>query len=206
MKREHRGFEARIWPAEVRIERRGEDEAPVGVGHAAVFDKLSVDLGGFREKIDPGTFKDAIKEDDVRALFNHDENHVLGRNVVAKTLRMAEDKEGLAVEVDMPDTTIGRDVVTLIERGDVSGMSFGFRTVKDEWEHGEDGEPDIRTLKKVRLFDVSFVTFPAYPDTDAAVRAYAAWRQEIQEQMEDEHADIATVPASIRARQLQLRS
>ena len=147
------------------------------VGHAAVFNQLSENLGGFREQIKPGAFSEAVKADDVRALFNHDSNFVLGRSVNG-TLRMKEDGVGLRVEIDFPDTATIRDqVIAPIERGDVSQMSFGF-SVKpggQDWAEDEEGRL-IRTLTDVRLFDVSPVTFPAYPQTDVALRSLDKWR------------------------------
>jgi HK97 family phage prohead protease len=137
-------------------------------GHAAKFDVLSEDLGGFRERIAPGAFAQTIKNGDVRALFNHDSNIVLGRNK-AGTLRLSEDTAGLAFEVDVPQTQLVRDMVLApIERGDVSQCSFGFFTLQDKWAK-LDGEW-VRTLLEVELFDVSPVTYPAYPQTDVAVR------------------------------------
>jgi HK97 family phage prohead protease len=163
---ERRGFVADI----MRIERRSGKGALL-IGHAAVFNALSSDLGGFREQIAPGAFADAIKTDDVRALFNHDPNFVLGRNK-SGTLDLAEDARGLAIKIDMPDTKTVRDlVVAPIERGDISQMSFQFSAIDQAWDGGENNNaPVVRTLKKVRLFDVAPVTFPAYPQTDVAVR------------------------------------
>tara|TARA_R110000868_G_scaffold29889_25_gene111152 strand:+ start:776 stop:1375 length:600 start_codon:yes stop_codon:yes gene_type:complete len=152
----------------------GEDGGlPTISGHAAVFDQLSEDLGGFRERMAPGAFAASIGEDDIRALFNHSPDNVLGRNR-AGTLTLAEDRTGLAIKIDPPDTAFARDLVTLIERGDISEMSIGFRTITDEWNI-EEGEP-VRTVKAVRLFDVSPVTFPAYPQTDVAVRSLESYR------------------------------
>jgi HK97 family phage prohead protease len=145
-------------------------------GHAAVFNQLSEDLGGFREQIAPGAFADAVKTDDVRALFNHDSNFILGRTV-AKTLRLSEDARGLAVEIDPPDTQFARDLMVSMERGDVTQMSFGFsvRPGGQDWAKDDEGRT-IRTLKKLRLFDVSPVVFPAYPQTDIAVRELRSWQ------------------------------
>lgn len=159
---------------EIRVDH-GEDDAPIIRGHAAVFNKLSEEMYGFREQIAPGAFTRAIKEDDVRALFNHDSNLILGRNG-AGTLRLSEDKTGLAIEIDPPDTQAGRDLLISLERGDVTQMSFGFRTLVQEWDES-DGNNVIRTLKEVRLFDVSPVVFPAYPQTDVAVREFRAWQE-----------------------------
>lgn len=173
MERETRAFAV----TGLKIERR-EGKAPMLVGHAAVFNQLSENLGGFREQIAPGAFADAIKKDDVRALFNHDSNFVLGRNL-AGTLRMVEDVRGLGIEIDLPDTQTIRDLVASpIERGDVSQMSFGFsvRPNGQDWAKNDAGDV-VRTLKSVRLFDVSPVTFPAYPQTDIAVRELRAWEK-----------------------------
>lgn len=157
---------------EIRLLR--EAGKPVKVhGHAAVFGELSEDLGGFREMIQAGAFADAIERDDVRALWNHDSSQVLGRNL-AGTLRMAEDKVGLAIEIDLPDTQAGRDAAVSIERGDVTQMSFGFQILdwsKDQvWQNDDDGNL-VRTILRASLFDVSPVTYPAYPQTDIAMRS-----------------------------------
>ena len=153
-------FEARAVGAEFRIE-----------GHAAVFNRLSQDLGGFVERIAPGAFTKTIKEADVRALFNHDASLILGRTK-AGTLRLAEDETGLLYDVSVPDTSYGRDLMVSIERGDVNQSSFGFRVIDDGFERTDDGYP-LRTLREVSLQngDVSPVTYPAYPDTDVASRA-----------------------------------
>ncbi|MCG8430859.1 MAG: HK97 family phage prohead protease [Candidatus Omnitrophica bacterium] len=156
------------------IEKRDDDEGTKIVGHAAVFNEAT-DIGGmFREQVAPGAFKESIKADDVRALFNHDPNFVLGRNV-AGTLRMSEDKKGLAIEIDPPDTQTARDLEVSMRRGDITQMSFAFQVKKETWEEGEEGESDLRTLQEVRLFDVSPVTFPAYDGTDVAVRSRKDW-------------------------------
>lgn len=155
----------------------GDDAVPVLAGYAAMFGELSEDLGGFREVIAPGAFAKALGGD-VRALFNHDGNLILGRTK-SKTLRLEEDQRGLRVEILPPDTSAARDLMTSVQRGDVDQMSFGFRTVEDKWEV-VDGE-NIRTLIEVRLFDVSPVTFPAYPQTEIALRSMEAWQDETKE-------------------------
>jgi len=155
-----------------------DDDKPTRVvGHAAVFNKLSEDLGGFREQITPGAFKEAIKEDDIRALFNHDPNFILARNK-SGTLSLKEDSEGLAIEFEPPDTQAGRDLVISLDRGDVDQMSFGFSVKPNGQNWGEDKEGNvIRTLTNVRLFDVSPVVFPAYLQTDVAKRDLRGYMQ-----------------------------
>jgi len=153
---------------ELRID---DDASGVIEGHAAVFDSWSETLGGmfpFKERVAKGAFKDSIKHDDIRALFNHDPNYVLGRNK-AGTLELLEDEVGLKVKITPPDTSWAKDIVTSIRRGDISQMSIGFIVEKDKWST-EDGI-DTREIRKVKLFDVSPVTFPAYTQTDVGVRA-----------------------------------
>lgn len=168
MKIERRWFQS----PNLRLDGKGaESEKDIKIrGHAAIFNELSVDLGGFREKIDPGAFAKSILEDDVRALWNHNADMVLGRNK-SGTLKLTEDERGLAIEIDPPDTQLGRDVMCLMQRGDVTQMSFGF-TVPDGGERWEMiGGVAIRTLTAVNLFDVSPVTYPAYEGTDVAARS-----------------------------------
>jgi HK97 family phage prohead protease len=170
-------FERRFATFDVlKVERKKDEPAQI-TGHAAVFDQLSENLGGFFERIAPGAFVEAIEKDDVRALFNHDPNFILGRNR-SGTLKLTEDTRGLAVAITPPDNQTIRDlVVAPIERGDVSQMSFGFtvRPNGQDWAKDDDGRT-IRTLKRVRLFDVSPVVFPAYSQTDVAMRAWRAWQ------------------------------
>ena len=160
-------IETRTYDAEIRV----SDDDPIIRGYAAVFNELSTLLGGFREKIAPGAFKPALKgKPDVRALFNHDPNFVLGR-MRTGTLRLAEDDHGLAVEIDPPETQWMRDLLVSLKRGDISQMSFAFRVGKDIWEQLDDGT-QIRTVTQIaELMDVSPVTYPAYPQTSVSARA-----------------------------------
>jgi len=164
-----------IGAPEIEVRAVEGDEPPVIAGYAAVFEQLSEDLGGFREKIAPGAFAKSLGGD-VRALFNHDSNLILGRSK-SGTLKLAEDSRGLRVEFTPPNTATARHVIEAIRRGDVDQMSFGFNTLADTWSEDRDGKI-VRTLNEVRLFDVSVVTFPAYPQTDAAVRSMQAWKGE----------------------------
>ena len=165
----NKDMERRVFDMD-KIEARDADgDKPAKlIGHAAIFNKLSDDLGGFKERIAPGAFADSLGND-VRALFNHNPDLILGRTK-AGTLALEEDKRGLRVEIDPPDTQVARDLMESVKRGDISQMSFGFFTLDDEFERKRDGTI-IRTLKKVDLFDVSPVTFPAYPQTKIAMRS-----------------------------------
>ena len=136
------------------------------VGHASVFNTLSEDRGGYFVMISPGAFLDSIKTDDVRALFNHDPNYVLGRTK-SGTLKMSEDDRGLAIEVDLPDTSFARDLTVLMERGDVSQMSFG-GIIRTETRH-EDKDATIYVVKEFQLWDISPVTYPAFEVAECKV-------------------------------------
>ena len=158
--------------------RAHEGETRAMSGYAAVFynaEERGTEYGlgeGAVERIMPGAFQRAISEqDDVRALFNHDSNQVLGRSK-SGTLRLSVDARGLRYEVDAPDTSLARDLATSIERGDITGSSFAFRVTDSEWVH-EDGV-DVRLVQGVELFDVGPVTYPAYEATAASVRSEAA--------------------------------
>jgi uncharacterized protein len=155
---------------ELRASKGGKGPGTV-VGYAAVFEKFSQDLGGFKEKIAPGAFS-AVMTDDVRALKNHDSNYLLGRSK-SGTLRMTEDQLGLRVEIDLPNTQVGRDTAEEIARCDIDGMSFSFTTDVDQWDYS--GNQAIRTLIKIReLYDVGPVAYPAYTDTSVAIRSLEA--------------------------------
>ena len=158
----------------MKVELRADTKAGVPIirGMAAMFNSMSEDLGGFREQIAPGAFKRAVESSDIRALFNHDANMVLGRTT-SGTLRVMETDAGLEFEVDMPDTTYARDLMTSMKRGDINQCSFGFSIGEggDTWEKDSAGNY-MRTIRSVeRLYDVSPVTYPAYPETKCATRS-----------------------------------
>ena len=181
------GYECRHYPGTVEL-RQTDDGSATLVGLAAVFDTLSENLGGFREQIKPGAFDDADMKD-VRGLFNHDANFVLGRTT-SETLELEITSKGLRYEVDLPDTQTIRDLVLEpIKRGDVDQSSFGFIVAPGgaTFDENEDGVL-IRTITKfMRIFDVSPVTFPAYQDTtvgEASLRSF-------QKDVEDAQAEAA---------------
>lgn len=156
-----------------KVELRAAPDKPTQiVGYAAVFNQLSEDLGYFREKIAPGAFAGSIASEDVFALWQHQSDKPLARKA-NRTLGLSEDTIGLAAEITPPNTSWGKDALAAVESGLVSHFSFGFRTIRDEWDYTNRDMP-IRTLLEVQLFEVSPVTFPAYPQTSAEARAKVA--------------------------------
>jgi HK97 family phage prohead protease len=148
-------------------------------GYAAVFNQDSEDLGGFTERIAPGAFKEALKKSDARALINHDQNLILARES-AGTLRLREDSKGLFMTISPPNTSYARDLMESIKRGDIREQSFAFRVSKDDWQNLDDPEQaKIRTIREIsHLYDVGPVTYPAYPQTSAALRSMERARRQ----------------------------
>lgn len=170
--REKRGVHVDI---KVEFRAEGEGKAPKIVGHAAVFNTPSQLIGGvFRELIKPGAFTEALKKSDIRALVDHDSRLILGRTS-AGTLRVSEDDTGLAIEIDPPDTTYARDLLVSMQRGDITAMSFSFIVGDDGQEWARDPDETghwTRTIMRFdQVFDVSPVTYPAYPEADCALRS-----------------------------------
>lgn len=169
-----KNIERRIVAGQLQTRAAAEGETRTLSGLAAVFGRETVIGSWFREVIAPGAFTESIAQDDVRALFNHDPNLVLGRNT-SGTLTLSEDEDGLRYDVTPPDTTYARDLMVVVDRGDVSQSSFGFEVPDDgdEWNYDEtkEGKLPLRTITKARLWDVSPVTYPAYTDTTVSARA-----------------------------------
>lgn len=137
-------------------------------GYAATFG-AEANLGTFTETIAPGAFREALAGD-VLAMLDHDPGKVLGRTR-SGTLRLSEDSRGLAFSLDLPDTQAGRDVLALADRGDLGGMSFGFTVPKG----GERWVGNKRSLNRIDLREISVVqAWPAYPETEIALRAFRA--------------------------------
>jgi len=140
------------------------------IGYAAVFGLPSEDLGGFTEIINPSAFDRTLSTNpDIMALWDHDKRSVLGRTK-SGTLNLKTDSRGLRFEIDAPNTTVGRDVLEMVGRGDVTGASFGFVAKHENWEEHSDGST-TRELLDVDLFEVTITANPAYPDTEVAKRA-----------------------------------
>lgn len=155
----------------LHVELRAADkESRTVEGYAAVFNSDSENLGGFIERIAPGAFDDVLNNDTV-ALFNHDPNLILARNGVSMT--MSVDERGLKYQFQAPNTTAGNDLLENLRLGNVRTSSFAFSVEKESWTYSEErGKPHLRTIEKVdRLYDVSPVTYPAYPDTTVAQRS-----------------------------------
>lgn len=180
MKNERRTAHA----GEIRAEANDSGERII-TGHAAVFDKFSQNLGGFVERIAPGAFTESIAKRDVRALWSHNTDLVLGRTG-NRSLRLWEDSYGLAFELKLPDTQLGRDTFTSIQRGDVTGMSFGFTVQEHEWKKSDGTGPHQRTLRKVDIFEISPTAFPAYEATDVSTRDAEALLAELTESWKQE--------------------
>jgi hypothetical protein len=148
-------------------------------GYAAVFNEETVIEGWapFREMVKPGAFAQAIARDDVRGLFNHDPNYVLGRTSNG-TMRLREDERGLHYEIDLnPNDPEAVSVGAKVARGDVSQSSFAFQVEEDAWEYPKGALP-LRTIVRVApLYDASVVTYPAYATTSVSARAIERAKQ-----------------------------
>jgi HK97 family phage prohead protease len=154
----------------VELRAASDKESRTVEGYAAVFNSDSENLGGFIERIAPGAFNDVLNNDTV-ALFNHDPNLILARNGVSMT--MSVDERGLKYQFEAPNTTAGNDLLENLRLGNVRTSSFAFSVEKESWQYSEErGKPHLRTIEKVeRLYDVSPVTYPAYPSTTVASRS-----------------------------------
>lgn len=171
-------IERRFVPVEGLEVRQVEGRMSIS-GTAAVIGQESRDLGGFVEVIEEGAFDEALLISDVRALYNHDANYVLGRTK-SGTLQLEARADGLHYRVDdLPESR--RDVYELIQRGDVTGNSFAFTVERDRWEKRSDGR-QLRRIEKVReLFDVGPVVYPAYQQTVVSARALGMARASREE-------------------------
>lgn len=144
-------------------------------GYALKFNRLSQNLGGFVERVAPGALTKTLRDGgDVLCRFQHEDRLLLGRTA-SGTLRLGVDDEGLDYEVNLPDTSAGRDVAELAGRGDVQHSSFAFYALDTEWGLTEQGFP-LRTLLEIQLVDVAPVVQPAYLDTSSGLRSLAESR------------------------------
>ena len=181
-----------------KIEIREDDDGNRTLsGYAVKWEKKSQVLGlfyKFREQFKRGAFLNSLNDDDQRFLWSHDTSQVLGRTKNG-TLRLQEDDIGLRFELDLPNTTLGNDTYESIKRGDVDGVSFGFRDVDDHIEEPDDDLP-LRTVNSAKLIEVSAVAFPAYPDSEVSARGYDPIKQhdkELQDFKSEQAAKIKTL-------------
>jgi HK97 family phage prohead protease len=183
MKQERRTFEFNI-----ETRDRNDGSLPQIVGHAALFNSLSevlTDQYGdqFQEKIAPGAFSRALKKrNDVRALVEHDPNRMLARTK-SGTMKVEEDDKGLRVVINPSNTSYARDLLAQIRAGDVSGFSFGFYVLDDEFDNS--GDMPIRTLNEIDAFEVTVTGNPAYVETEKALNL----RTLIEEHENRKHTD-----------------
>lgn len=191
MKTSIQAIERRFTTAKVEVRADGDGKVATVRGYAAMYDRRSENLGGFVEIIKRGAFDEVLK-DDVRALFNHDANLILARSKNGDgTLRVGVDDTGLWYEFTPPDTQAGRDLVVSLKRGDVDQSSFAFAVRREgqDWKDEDGGKLMVRTISKVaRLYDVSPVTYPAYPDTTVATRSLEDFKKEVAPPTNDEAA------------------
>lgn len=160
-----------------KVEVRDVNGKPAFVGRAVQYNQWSeLIYGHFQERILPGAFDQHLAgKPDVIACVDHDARKLLGRTS-ANTLNLLPDGDGIAVEVPQPETSYARDLAESIRRGDIRGMSFVFDVVTDNW-HRENSVPS-RDVSEARLYEVSFVIFPAYPQTTAGLRALPGSEEE----------------------------
>lgn len=139
-------------------------------GYAAVFDSPA-DLGPFVEVVRPGAFTRSLRQPGaIMALYDHERRSVLGR-VSAGTLRLQEDAKGLSFELDLPSTSVGNDLAVLVQRGDITGCSFGFIVPSDGDAWTTRGDKPVRELRDVSLHEITVTPTPAYADTTVAMRS-----------------------------------
>jgi HK97 family phage prohead protease len=186
-------------------ERKGKVQL---VNATQMFEKMRKNLGNKRKEISSQNLKDIVHayaafeetetckifkntdfgyrqitvERPLKLAFKIDDQSIEDALLTKAVLKLSEDERGLHIEIEPPDTQVARDLLVSLERGDISQMSFGFQVISDKWEHNSEGNAlDIRTLEKVRLWDVSPVTFPFYKETDVAVRSHEEWQKTLKE-------------------------
>ncbi|MGG5740477.1 HK97 family phage prohead protease [Bacillus cereus group sp. IBL03679] len=158
-----------------------EEKPSMITGYAAVFNSKTSIGGWFDEVIEPGAFARSLSENaDIRALFNHNWDNVLGRTK-SGTLRLEEDERGLKFEIELPNTSTGRDLVESMDRGDINQCSFGFWITEETWDYNV--EPALRTINEVELYEISVVSIPAYDDTEVSLVRSKEIGKEVEQRM-----------------------
>lgn len=158
------------------------DDKKTITGYAAKYNAESKTLRDwwgdeFVEVIADGAFDETLRSNTIKALYNHNTDHVIG-STKSGTLRLESDDVGLRFEIDLPNTQVGNDLYESVKRGDIDGNSFGFRVNKDKWSDFEkDGKKIMkRTLLEIDLFEISPTAFPAYEDTEVDCRSLEQYR------------------------------
>ena len=195
------GLERRSFKNEIRVEN---DDSRKVVGYASVFNSLSENLGGYREKIDSNAFNSVLENNpDTRALFNHDANQILARTV-SGTLSLSVADKGLRYSFEVPEgLSYGDDLLVNLKNGNITQSSFGFVVEDDSWGQDEDGNT-IRTINKIsRLLDISPVTYPAYPDASVSQVRFLEYRTEL-EKKENEKQEKDLIKRNLYKRELEL--
>lgn len=161
--------------------RESEDGKRMLAGYAVKWGMRSHKMGwrSFREQFSKGAFTESLTNDNQLALWAHDTTKVLG-NTKSGTLRLYEDDVGLRFELDLGNTTLANDAYETIKRGDIDGVSFGFRMIKQEWDEN-DQENIVRTIHKAKLMEISPVAFPAYPDSQVSARSNDPYKEHVAE-------------------------
>lgn len=187
------------------VEFRNDPENRHIEGYGSVFNKRSLDLGGFTEVIAPGAFDEVIQNSDVKCYLDHNpQRGILARSRNGEgSLSLSVDEAGLKYSFDAPHTALGDEVIEGLVRGDYSQSSFAFTVGEETWSKEEDGRY-LRTINKVnRLYDVSIVTDPAYPDTSVAMRSLDAFKEteQVQEEVQEEVREEETVQETVQETQ-----
>lgn len=198
--------EKRTFSIAVSLDKRAaeEQESRQISGYAAVFNSWSNPIWWFREKIDPKAFE-KCNFDKCILNFNHDNEKIMAR-VSSGTLKLEVDDKGLRFSAELPNTTVGNDMLELIRRGDVNQCSFAFVVESDAWvyaDNSNDLEFDERTILSIKeVYDVCPVVYPAYEDTTVDARSLENKKKEHFEQMKRE--GLEAIESEARKRELEL--
>lgn len=199
--------ERRINPFKPELRSAADGSGPKHiVGYASVFDRLSRNLGGFVERVNQRAFGAAKAGGFEGAVcrWNHNDDFLLG-TIAGRTCQIDVDGTGLLYDVVPPDTSAGRDVVTLMKRGDVSASSFAFRAAEDDWALSDFGMP-LRTLLSMELIDVAPVTTPAYPDATSSLRSVDGAVMSLAAKFDADPEEIRSLLNDKQAKKLFVRS
>jgi HK97 family phage prohead protease len=177
------GRETRTLTIPLELRAAGEGESGrTATGYATVFRARTDVCGCWTEEFLPGAFANSLQQRDVLAVHSHDTGRVVGR-MKAGTLSLREDDKGLWFENPLPDTTDGRDLAVQIGRGDIAGMSFAFRSRKEEWD--ETVTPPHRIVMEADLFEITYTAMPQYPETEVGLRSLVHARNEKRQHNRD---------------------